>query len=208
MSVQLASMNISIEDGLLSTMLVKILWDWSISSFGAFLLALLTRDDPTGQTVTLRLIQEFWSEQVTRQWKETSQKKAFDAHMKRNKHMGQGNSSGSVFDCWYCNKTGQVRSECLKRKGNKSKNDVSEKNNREKALVAATESNEQPSKLARTAPQKASINSGVTVHMLKDVSIVNNSAVNWTSVLKLLVRTRSRRKLRVSPLLGCLLGRG
>lgn len=78
---------------------------------------------------------------------------------------------------WYCGKTGDVKSEWLKRKRDRSKNDKSRKDKKDKALVAVTKKDEQPTELALTAPQKAFIGSGASVHMMKDVSVITSKAV-------------------------------
>lgn len=56
-------------------------------------------------------------------------------------------------------------------------NDESEKNNRDKALVAATKRDEQPIELALTTPHKPFIDSGDTTYMMKDVSVITGKPI-------------------------------
>lgn len=87
--------------------------------------------------------------------RQTSWDKALAAQQNKNKHKARANCSGNGIECWYCGKTDDVKAECFKWKCEKSKNDRSENNNKEKALVAGTRRDKQPTKLPHSISHKA-----------------------------------------------------
>lgn len=95
----------------------------------------------------------------------------------------------------------------MKWKRDKSKDDGSEKSNREKALVAVTTKDEQPTELALTSTEKAFIDAAATAHMMKDLSVNTGRTVLSHIGMGTLGRNTIKGTAQVSLLLGCLAGR-
>lgn len=66
-------------------------------------------------------------------------------------------------------KKSYIKPDCLKRKPDKSKDDVDEKGKEDNALIAVEEKDKQPDEMAATASHKALVGSEATAHIVRDV---------------------------------------
>lgn len=173
---QLASMDASVEEGLLITMFVQSFGDWFNSPFGSALSALLTRGNLTWQLATLRLLQQLTSQQSSRLMVETCHDKALVAQQNRNMNDDRGSSSGTSMECCYCDKTSRSRRDTSS--GIVTSQNMTRLRRIRKTSVGSCEGKKQPTEMALPVPRKSFIDSESIRHMMKHVSVTTGKTVS------------------------------
>lgn len=144
MSAPLVTIVAPIGKVLLVTMFVERFVDRLESQLGTALSMPPTRDDPKGQLVTSRSLQDFILLQGSRLIGETSQNKALVAQPSRaDKNKGLKKSSWNGVECGYCGRKDHVKAECFEREQGKSKDDGKKNDNEGQALITATNTKKQ-----------------------------------------------------------------